>query len=431
MTQLLYDEARVKAGDLRWLYIDFNSYFASVEQQINPALRGRPVIVVPVESDATSAIAASYEAKRLGIKTNTSVHEAKRLCPEIVCVLANHEHYVAYHQRILAEIERHIPIHSVCSIDEVACRLKGNENSEIAAKALAARIKAGLATHVGEAITCSIGVAPNKYLAKIATDIQKPNGLVVMHGDAIEPMLLTLSLRDLPGVGRNMEKRLAMQGVFTMQQLLTRSAREMRQLWGNVWGERLWYLLRGMDMEFEEDPVRRTVGHSHVLAPELRPPTQARFVARRLVLKAASRLRRMGYYASTLTVSIRSEYGERFAVELRCERTQDNPTLVAMLEEGWAALMQANRHMRIKKVSVTLHGLESEQHLQHDLFSVSSHKSGIAKAKREKLSQAMDALNSRFGRDTVSLGMLPHQGRSFSGTKVAFTRIPDVAEFYE
>src|ERR1700742_4501686 len=98
------------ANVLRWLYIDFNSYFASVEQELNPGLRGRPVAVVPVETDATCAIAASYEAKAFGVKTGTPVYESKRLCPGLVCVLARHEHYVSFHHRILEEVNRHIPV---------------------------------------------------------------------------------------------------------------------------------------------------------------------------------------------------------------------------------------------------------------------------------------------------------------------------------
>ena len=112
------------ANVLRWLYIDFNSYFASVEQELNPALRGKPVAIVPVETDATCAIAASYEAKALGIKTGTPIWEAKKICPGIICVLVQHEKYVDYHHRILKEVETHIPVTAVCSIDEVACWLR-------------------------------------------------------------------------------------------------------------------------------------------------------------------------------------------------------------------------------------------------------------------------------------------------------------------
>ena len=108
---------------LRWLFLDLNSYFASVEQQLQPELRGKPVIVAPVGSDTTVAIAASYEAKRYGINTGTPVWEAKQKCPDLLITPARHERYVEFHDAIVAEIWKHVPVDKVCSIDEVACRL--------------------------------------------------------------------------------------------------------------------------------------------------------------------------------------------------------------------------------------------------------------------------------------------------------------------
>src|ERR1700761_5430897 len=138
------DSSNSFSPDLRWLYVDFNSYCASVEQQLRPECRGKPVAVVPVETDSTCAIAASYEAKAFGIKTGTPVWEAKQKCPGLICVLAQHERYVEYHHRILEEVDRHIPITAVCSIDEVACKLMDNETSLERASEIARSIKHGL-----------------------------------------------------------------------------------------------------------------------------------------------------------------------------------------------------------------------------------------------------------------------------------------------
>ena len=121
---------------LRWLFLDLNSYFASVEQELRPELRGRPVAVVPVVADTTCCIAASYEAKAFGVKTGTQVGEAKRLCPGIALVEARHELYVEYHNRIVEAVEQRVPVSSVQSIDEMACRLIGREQPLLAALAL-------------------------------------------------------------------------------------------------------------------------------------------------------------------------------------------------------------------------------------------------------------------------------------------------------
>ena len=418
------------SAGLRWLYVDFNSYFASVEQQLRPELRGRPVAVVPVETDATCAIAASYEAKAFGIKTGTPIWEAKKLCPGIVCVLAQHERYVEFHQRILEEINNHIPVTAVCSIHEVACRLMDNETAVERVKQIALSIKAGLAKNVGEYVKCSIGVAPNRYLSKIATDLLKPDGLTILSAADLPTRLYELQLRDLPGIGRNMERRLAIAGIRTMTDLLTRDAPTLRKAWGSVWGERMWHLLRGADLA-DEETTRRTVGHSHVLAPDLRAPEKAKYVARRLTLKAASRLRRMDYYAGSLSLSARIENGPRLEGGLRFYRAQDNTTLLHVLETLWHGLESEARGARLKKVSVTLHELVPANGLQTDLFDSLPDEEMQARAKSEKLSRAVDRINHRFGRDSILVGMLPSQGKTFSGTKIAFTRIPDAEEFLE
>lgn len=420
---------------LRWLYVDFNSFFASVEQQLNPRLRGRPVMVIPVETETTCAIAASYEAKAYGIKTNTPVYEARRLCPEVVCVVGDHRHYVDYHNRILNELENHLPVDAVCSIDEMASRLMDNENSDTRVAEIARGIKAGLVRNVGECIRCSIGVSTNRFLAKVATDMQKPDGFTLLHQYDLPHRLFELKLRDIPGIGRNMERRILLAGINDMRGLLALRVSDMRKIWGGSLGERMWFLLRGADLP-EIETHRSSVGHSHVLAPDLRVPYRARHVARRLALKAAARLRRMGYYASALSFSARLEHGPRVEGSAQCHRAQDSLTFLHMLDAIWQQVIEARAGrgalLRIRKVSVVLHGLVAgEVARQPELLPALSDDEHNARARAERVSQALDKINHRFGRDSVTLGMMPADGRSFSGTRVAFTRIPDVAEFVE
>ncbi len=419
------------SADLRWLYVDFNSYFASVEQQLDPALRGRPVAVVPVATDSTCAIAASYEAKAFGVKTGTPIYEAKKMCPGIVCVLAQHGRYVEFHERLLDEIDRHIPVAKVCSIDEMACSLMENERPPERARAIAQSIKAGIAANVGEYIKCSIGIAPSKYLAKVATDLQKPDGLTILMPQDLPHRLMALGLRDLPGIGRNIERRLNDAGIHDMTGLLKLQPKHMRALWGSLWGEKMWYYLRGYDVP-DEETSRSTVGHSHVLAPDMRPPARAYTIARRLTMKAAARLRRLQYHAGKFSLSIRIEDGPRTGLEACCLPSQDSFVFLALLEELWCALMRETGKRRIKKINVLLHGLIPDKSLngQPDLFAAAAPE-GTAKMKNEKISRAMDALNQKFGRDTILLGMTGNQLSAATGTKIAFTRIPDREEFLE
>src|SRR5258708_16071081 len=207
-------EARV-----RWLFLDVNSYFASVEQELVPSLRGRPVAVVPVVADTTCCIAASYEAKAFGVKTGTQVGEAKRMCPGIELVEARHELYVDYHNRIVEAVETLVPVSSVMSIDEMACRLMGREQPLLAALDLAQRVKAKIRDTVGSTLRCSVGLAPNRYLSKFASDMEKPDGLIALTPDILEAALLRLTPRDLPGIGPRMEARLHQAVIRTMKQL--------------------------------------------------------------------------------------------------------------------------------------------------------------------------------------------------------------------
>ncbi len=398
---------------------------------MRPELRGLPIAVVPLDTDATCAIAASYEAKAYGIKTGTPVYEAKRLCPGLICVPANHAHYAAFHERILEEIDRHIPVSDIGSIDEMACELDESERNVEAAVALAGRIKKGLALRVGEQVRCSIGLASNRFLAKIATNMQKPDGLVIIQPHDIPHKLYSLQLKDVPGLGRAMQARLYQGGVGTMQELYALAPKQMRGLWHSVAGERMWYMLRGHELEsFASE--RRSIGHSHVLAPENRPVFLAHQIGQRLLLKAVSRMRRLGYAAKTLILSVRIEKGQRLEVELKFRAMNDHLQLQQQFEAGWDYLVQACgdiSRLRIKKISLTLQGLEALRHVQPDLFEAPE-----VSAKNEKyqrLSEAMDTLNQRYGRGTVTTASTLGKAVAATGVKIAFSRIPDKEEFDE
>src|ERR1700682_4651332 len=152
---------------VNWLFLDLNAYFASVEQQVTPALRGKPVAVVPMKTDNTCCIAASYEAKAYGIKTGTRVGDAKKMCPTLTLVEAVPQLYVRYHHAIVDTVSSLIPIESVLSIDEMICKLTGTQQDVPNAVLLAKSIKKALLDRVGECLRCSIGLGPNRYLSKV------------------------------------------------------------------------------------------------------------------------------------------------------------------------------------------------------------------------------------------------------------------------
>ena len=415
---------------LNWLYLDLNSYFASVEQQLQPKLQNKPIAIVPTMTDATCAIAASYEAKAYGVKTGTMIYEAKKLCPEIICVQANHENYVRYHHKILEEIDKYIPIEIISSIDEVACKLIGSQKNESQARKIAKNIKIGIQENIGQYIRCSIGIAPNRFLAKTASNLEKPDGLQVLYSKDIPDRIKHFKLSDLTGIGRAMEYRLNKSGILSIQELYKISPKHMRKIWGNVQGEKFWYMLRGKEIA-DVKTERKTIGHSHVLEPKWRLVELAEKVMLRLLLKAASRLRRTDYYCSRLSLSIRTENNLRLEGKSRFYRACDNKKLQEEATKIWAQLIKKRNFKQIKKISITLYNLKKKSDLQPELFQNFNKKITLDTNRFEKLSKTMDNINTRFGRDSVTIGGLPNKIKSFSGTRIAFTRIPDKQEFNE
>lgn len=419
---------------LEWLFLDLNSYFASVEQQENPALRGRPVAVVPSMTDSTCAIAASYEAKAYGVKTGTKIYDAKKMCPNLICVPAHHHIYVDYHHRILEEVIKHVPINKVWSIDELSSHLPARLQNRSAARDVAGRIKEGIWKNIGGEISCSIGVAPSSFVAKVATEIEKPNGLVILKPQDLPGPLFDLALTDLPGINVRMEARLNRAGVKTVKQFWNLSPKQARHIWGSVGGERFWYNLHGFHIP-DQQTKSSMIGHSRVLDPALREPEKARLVARRLTIKAATRLRRQGFFATNFSLGARiisgAGYIGRWGNESRISPAQDNFAFLKALDELWDHMLCDAAPTRLQKISVTMTGLCRAADITPDLFDTQSEAYEKLNRRSETLSKVMDDLNGKYGAETIRLGESPKTESGYVGTKIAFSRIPDRAEFCE
>jgi len=420
-----------------FLHIDLNSFFASVEQQLHPEYRNRPLAVVPTLADTTCCIAASYEAKALKIKTGTQVGEAKKICPKIILVEGDHSVYAEFSHKIAAAVERCCPVAHTPSIDEMVCQLIGREGEPPRARGIALSIKQAIREDVGETLLCSIGMAPNRYLAKIASDMQKPDGLIGLLPSQLPRAISHLDLRDLPGVGARTELRLNAKGITTMQQLLDLDRKGMHSLWNSVWGDRMYHWLRGADSGDDGAPVasdlQKSLGHSHVLGPDHRSDAGAWAVAHKLLHKAAMRLRMEHFYSGSLAVTIRfaltREQASRmkskqhfsglkhsgWAMEARFRDCQDTLTLLEILRSLWSKRPVGPEFQKPFFVGITMRNLIPESEHQAELFTDPDN--------RAHLSATMDKLNLKFGHTTVHFaGMLP--ARDSAPTRIAFTQIP-------
>lgn len=416
---------------VQWLFVDMNSFFASVEQQENPMLMGKPVAVLPGMSEHTCAIAASYEAKAFGIKTGTIIRDALELCPQLNCVPARHNIYRDYHDMILAEADKHTRVTKVWSIDEFSSRLWPSDQPIEKATALAERIRQGFFNNIGRAIQCSIGLAPNAYLAKVASDMKKPNGLTILTKDNLKEKLFPMRLTDFPGIGANMQKRLNRGGIWTVEHIWNCPPKHFRKIWGSVEGEKFWYRLRGEDIPDGPESAKVMIGHSRVLDPQHRAPYTAKQIGRRLLIKAAQRLRRAELLASSVSLSVRTTDGERWSIDESCPAMDDNLGFIRLYTKLWDTMINTLHPYRLKKVSVVFHHLSPATSVTDNLIEFSDEQSRKWRKKSRALSQSMDGLNKRYGNDKLTFGAYPKTMAEFVGTKIAFSRIPDKEEFYE
>ena len=407
------------AVSLRALIIDYNGFFASCEQQERPELRNRPVAVVPLMAETTCVIACSYDAKDRGIKVGTPVSEARQLCPGITIVESRPEVYIRYHHKLIKAVTTCLPVTETWSIDEVWCTLPPSWQNRTDALATARKIKTAIRQHAGECLTCSIGIAPNAWLAKIASDLEKPDGLVVIEDGELPQRLFPLKLRDLPGVGGNMETRLRAAGLDTVEKLCAASVEKLRHVWGGIEGERMWERLRGTEVPL---PAKRTssIGHSHVLPPNLRNVAGAEATLHRLLQKASMRLRATGFYAGGLHLALRLSGHKNWSTAATFIETQDTLELTRVLNLLWARRPRGRGSDAIHGVGVTL----------FDLSTTANHTGmlpGIVDNgdRRAGLNAALDHINKKLGKHSVVLGGARGAHHNAPG-RLAVRTIPDL-----
>ena len=399
---------------LKWLFLDMNAFFASVEQELRPELRGCPVGIVPVLADSSCCIAASYEAKAWGIKTGTRISEAKARCPGIRLVQARPAEYVEVHAAIVAAVNSVLPVYKVYSIDEMACRLTGSQCEPDNAIGLGRQAKQAIRQQVGSQLKSSVGIASNRFLAKVATNLQKPDGLSMVTHEDMPEILYSLELEDLTGIGRGMLARLNEQGVETVEQLYELSSERLRKIWVGISGEWWWYALHGYDLP-ERESQRRTVGHSHVLPPQYRSQQGARAVMVKLIHKSAARLRKLGYFAAEISIAARYARSDTWHARQRMEPCQDTRSLLKIFDDLW---QQCPARTAPLSVSVTLSKLIPESAISLSLFPEDQ--------QRQALGQLMDDINTRFGPQSIYTATM-QDAADAAPMRISFTKIPDIS----
>ncbi len=251
------------------MHVDMNAFFAAVEQQSNPALRGRPIAVTGSEKRSI-ILTASYEARAFGVKTGMTRFEAFERCPQLTLVPANNRLYTHVSTEIMALFQDYTPLVEIFSVDEAFLDLSGSLKLFGGVERIAYLIKSRIKARLG--ITCSIGVAPNKLLAKLASEQRKPDGLTVFRPEEIPVLLENMPIQELCGIGRRLGRQLHGFGIFTCGQLSRFPLTVLRKKYGVV-GDRLHAMARGIDLSpvvpVEESALVKSVGHSRTLRHDL------------------------------------------------------------------------------------------------------------------------------------------------------------------
>ncbi|UCD85923.1 MAG: DNA polymerase IV [Deltaproteobacteria bacterium] len=381
------------------LHVDLDAFFASVEQRINPTLRGK-AIAVSGGGKRTVVVTSSYEARARGVKTGMTIHEARRHCPELIFIIGNNNKYIDSSVKIITILEDFTPLVEVFSIDEAflditACqRLFGSP--EIIARLIKRRIKGELG------LTCSIGIAPNKLLAKLASGMEKPEGLVMIRPEEIENLLDRLPVEKLCGIGDKLAKHLSLLGIRSAGDLGRFPEGTLTKRFGVI-GHTLHLMGLGIDenpvVPYQREPEAKSVGHSTTLERDISSEHQIASVLWRLSEMVGRRMRRERFSGRTIALTVR--YEDFFTLTKRRTLVRYIEGSQEIFEGAWGIFQSIVHRKAVRLLGVSVTNLSHCQQLL--LFEEES--------KKLRITRAMDRINDRWGEFTVTWAGLLDRSR--------------------
>ncbi|HEX6462710.1 MAG TPA: hypothetical protein VFZ58_05610 [Candidatus Saccharimonadales bacterium] len=379
----------------RIMHIDLNSCFATIEQQANRRQRGRPVAVAAYDHPNGIILAASYEAKALGIALGTKVKEAKAICPDIYIVEPDPPKYREAHRRFREVLERFTSDVTPKSIDEFVVNLTGSPAimSGKTMKEIGYNVKAAVHEHVGEAVNCNVGIAPNRFLAKLAAGLHKPDGLDIITAENLEPTLAELRLTDLPGINRRFSARLKLAGIYTPLEFLAASRQTLvKQVFHGIVGHYWWLRLRGWEID-DKQGGRRTIGHQYAIPRPERTPEKVAAILAKLSEKTGRRLREKQWVAHGIHLGVRyadyTHWGQSMKAPKPLYATSD------IFHLGQHLLARAPKK-ELKLLSIGVHDFAPAHPEQLSFFDGQRNI-----ALERQTADAMDKINNTFGEYVV------------------------------
>jgi len=381
------------------MHLDMDSYFASVEQQANPSLRGIPIGVTGRPHESSIIVAASREAKRCGVKSAMPNWEALKLCPSLKLVSGRAERYIATTKRFLSILKRYTPLLEVFSIDEVFMDVTQEAQCYGDPVGMAHSIKEEFRETLGEYITATIGIASNKAFAKLVAKRNKPDGIGLLSDEEIPSLLAEIPVGEVCGIGRRIEERLNRVGIHTLADLGRTSDRYLKQEFG-VYGLFLKEIGQGRDptpvIPYTTAAPVKSVGHSKSLPPQLRSLDLALLVLRGLCDKVGWRMRKLGYVGRTVYFGFRlgsmgPHHGKQITLPFS---TDDGETI-------YNACLAIQRKIPIHPESVSQVGVSVRN------LTEKEGRSGyllVEDRRRERLNETIDRIRDRFGERAIVTG---------------------------
>lgn len=384
------------------LHIDMNAFYCSVHEAEEPEkYRGKAIAVAgSVEARKGIIVTSSYPARKHGVKTGMTVREAKKLCPNLLLLKPNFELYRKYSLAFLRIVGDYSPLVQAVSIDECFVDITGSKQFGTPLE-IAEEIQSRIREELG--LPCSIGIAPNKLLAKTASDLKKPNGLTVLRLRDVPRVLWPLPCSQLPGIGRKTAEKLARFGIRTLGELAQAEESFLVKHFG-VQGHWLHRSARGLDdapVKAEQEQAK-SVGHTVTLPEDVTDADEAYRIFLNLADQVTRRLRRKGLVASTVQITIRRPDMRTITRAMTLPAPADDLTTVyraacALYDKHWPKSSPA----RLLGITCQNVAEKKEVPLQLDLFEYD------VQPKKEELTKAMDRIRDKYGEDAIlTAGML-------------------------
>ncbi len=381
------------AMDRLIMHVDMDAFFASVEQLDHEEYRGKPLIVGGIGGRGVVST-CSYEARKFGVHSAMPTAKAMQLCPQGIFISGNYPRYGEVSQQIFDIFDHYSPLIEPLSIDEAFLDLTGMERLMDNPCQYALKLKREIKEKTG--IVASVGIAPNKFLAKIASDLDKPDGLVLVDKDKVQDFLDPLPVRRIWGVGAKTTAVLDRMRIRTIADLRQMSYEELHKTFGDKTAQHLFLLAQGID----ERPVAprgraKSIGNEVTFGEDLQTAEDALQVLLELSVKVGWRLRKAGFKAKTVQLKLRTRDFTTYTRQKQLfEASNFDDDIYTVIRELFGAL-NISQNIRLLGVSATGFGEMENLSLFHD-------------EKKDKLYQAIDGINSKFGKLGVTRGSLLH-----------------------